>query len=67
MEKDYEPFGTAALCLGQKAILWGRIHAGAAFVFIQHLAQVSLLLLGVCGTTKLFLKKLLLLVPGYFF
>lgn len=56
MEKDYQPFGAAALCLGQKTIIWDHIHSGAAFVFVQHLAQVSPLLLGVCCTTKFFLN-----------
>lgn len=56
MEKDYQPLRAAALCLEQKMITWGHIHLGTAFVFVQHLAQVSPLLLGVCSATRLFLK-----------
>lgn len=57
MEKVYQSFGNATLCLGQKTITWGHIHSGTAFLFVQHPAQVSLLLLGVCCTAKLFFKK----------
>lgn len=37
-------------------IIWDHIHLGIAFVFVHHLAQLGLLLLGVCCITKLFLK-----------